>query len=57
MTYTIKLKSAFGNPKCALKNIKSALFLFSAPCPEPEGNSVISADRINQGKWRQAKVL
>ena len=33
MTYTFKLKSAFGNQKCALKNIKSALFLLSAPCP------------------------
>ena len=25
--------SVFGNQKCALKNVKSALFLFSAPCP------------------------
>ena len=33
MSYTFKLKSSFGNQKCALKNIKSALFLFSAPCP------------------------
>ena len=33
MSYTFKLKSAFGNQKCALKNIKSAPFLFSAPCP------------------------
>ena len=33
MSYSSKLKSAFGNQKCALKNIKSALFLFSAPCP------------------------
>ena len=33
MSYTFKLKSAFGNRKCALKNIKSALFLFSARCP------------------------
>ena len=33
MSYTFKLKSSFGNQKCTLKNIKSALFLFSAPCP------------------------
>ena len=33
MSYTFKLKSVFGNQKCVLKNIKSALFLFSAPCP------------------------
>ena len=26
------LKSVFGNQKCVLKNIKNALFLFSAPC-------------------------
>ena len=33
MSYTFKLKSAFGNPKCALKNIKNALFLFSESYP------------------------
>ena len=33
MSYTFKLKSAFGNQKCAPKNIKSALFLFTAPFP------------------------
>ena len=33
MSYTFKLKSAFRIQKFALKNIKSALFLFSAPCP------------------------
>ena len=31
VSYTFKFKSAFVNQKCALKNIKSALFLFSAP--------------------------
>ena len=33
MSFTFKLKSAFGNQKCALRNIKSAIFLFSAPYP------------------------
>ena len=33
MLYTFKFKSVFGNKKCALRNIKSALFLFSVPCP------------------------
>ena len=33
MSYTFKFKSAFKNQKCALKNTKSALFMFSAPCP------------------------
>ena len=33
ISYTFVLTSAFGTQKCALKNIKSALFLFSAPCP------------------------
>ena len=27
------IKSALGNQKCALKDIKNALLLFSAPCP------------------------
>ena len=27
MSYTLKFKIAFGNQKCALRNIKSALFL------------------------------
>ena len=33
VSYTFKFKSAFGNQKCALKHIKSALLLFSVPCP------------------------
>ena len=33
MSYDFKLKSAFINQKCTLKSIKSAVFLFSAPCP------------------------
>ena len=31
-SYTFKFISDFGNQKCALKNIKSALSLFSSPC-------------------------
>ena len=31
--HTFKFKSAFGNQKCTLKNIKSALLLFAAPRP------------------------
>ena len=33
MCHIFKFRSAFGNEKCALKNIKSDLFLFSALCP------------------------
>ena len=32
ISYIFKFKSAFGNQKCTLKNIKSTLLLFSAPC-------------------------
>ena len=46
MGYTFIFKSAFGNKKYALKNIKCALFLFSAPCPffELEGISAVIAN-------------
>ena len=33
ISYTFKLKSAFENQKCSLKKVRSALFLFSTPCP------------------------
>ena len=32
VSYTFKFKSTFGSQKYSLKSIKSALFLFSAPC-------------------------
>ena len=47
MSYTFKFKNAFENQKCALKNIKSTLFLFSAPHPFLSPRETMLKERIS----------
>ena len=55
--YKQKLKSAFNNQKCALKNLKSASFLFIVLCPFLNmGEALIIEDISDRAEvWKKLK--